>query len=74
MSDFKQRLALHNAQVELEALRAEGRGMLWDNEQRMLASAPPAYGETSFNALAARIRECKVSISDAVTLEGIRST
>lgn len=72
MTEFAQRQALHNAQVELEALRAEGRGMLWDNEQRMLAGAPPVYGEKDFTALGVRIRACTVQIDDAVLLERIR--
>lgn len=72
MNDFAQRLALHNATAELEALRAEGRGMLWDNQQRMLAGAPPVYGEKDFNALAVKIRATKVQVDDAALLQGIR--
>jgi len=66
---FSLRLELHNAQVELEALRAEGRGMVWENERRTQASAPPCYTESDFNALAARIRATKLEVTDALVKE-----
>ncbi|HEY0684694.1 MAG TPA: hypothetical protein VGD45_20325 [Steroidobacter sp.] len=72
MTDIKHQIALHNCAVELEALRAEGRGMVWENEQRLNRGATVAYCDDAFNALAARIRECKVKVDDAVLLEGIR--
>lgn len=65
-------LALHNAQAELEALRAEGRGMVWANELRMLQQEYPQYGRDDFDELAARIRATKVQIDDAVLLERLR--
>lgn len=70
--DFAQRLALHNAQVELEALRAEGRWMVWQNESLVHQGQPPYFGETDFNALATRIRATKVQIDDAVLMERLR--
>lgn len=70
--NFQQHLALHNAQVELEALRAEGRAMVWANEQRLHAGHSVAYGDDAFNALAARIRETKVKVDDGVMLERLR--
>lgn len=69
---FAQRLALHNAQVELEALKAEGRGMLWANESASHCGDVPAHGEVAFNELATRIRATKVAIDDAVLLERLR--
>lgn len=69
---FAQKLALHNATAELEALRAEGRGMVWANETRINGGFAPAYGEDAFNELATRIRATKVAVDDAVLLEGIR--
>lgn len=72
MTNFAQRLALHNSEAELEALKAEGRGMVWANERAMHANEPIPFGEMQFTLLAARIRECKVKIDDAVMLEGIR--
>jgi len=70
--DFKQRMALHNAQVELEALRAEGRGMVWENEHRMHAGHSVAYGDEAFTELATKIRATKVEIQDAITMEKLR--
>lgn len=72
MSDLLRRIALHNSQVELEALRAEGRGMLWENEQKVQRQEYPIYGESDFNALATKIRATKVQIDDAVELGRIR--
>jgi hypothetical protein len=72
MTDFAQRLALHNAEAELEALKAEGRGMVWANERAVLAKQMPPFAEMQFTLLAARLRETKVQIDDAVLLEGIR--
>lgn len=71
-TDFAQRLALHNATAELEALRAEGRGMVWANETRLQSGYTPAYDDKAFDALAVRIRATKVAVDDAVLLEGIR--
>lgn len=71
-TDFAQRIALHNATAELEALRAEGRGMVWANETRVQSGHTPAYDDKAFNELAAQIRATKVAVDDAVLLEGIR--
>lgn len=67
-----QQLALHNAQVELEALRAEGRGMVWANETRAHHKLSPIYIAGAFNELAAKIRATKVAVDDATLLQGIR--
>lgn len=73
MTDFRHRLALHNAQVELEALRAEGRAMVWANEKLMHRRQEPQFIEEHFNELAKRIRSCRVGIDGAHMHEGIRS-
>lgn len=72
MTDFAQRLALHNSEAELEALKAEGRGMVWANERAMLAKQTPPFAEMQFTLLAARLRATKVAVDDAVLLEKIR--
>lgn len=69
---FAQRLALHNAAAELEALRAEGRGMVWQNERDLHEQNSPRFSIKDFDALAARIRATKVAVDDAVLLQGIR--
>lgn len=65
--NFQHRVLLHNAQVELEALRAEGRGMLWENEHRTCCGNSVAYGEEAFNQLAVKIRATKVQVDELVT-------
>lgn len=71
-NELAKRIALHNAQVELEALKAHGRAMVWTNEWHVQRKQPPPFLEDHFNALAEKIREQKVLIKDAVTLESIR--
>lgn len=61
---FSARLQLHNAQVELEALRCEGRGMLWENERCLQMKKRAIYCENAFNELAIRIRATKLDIED----------
>lgn len=72
MTEFAQRLALHNSEAELEALKAEGRGMVWANERAVQSKEAIPFGEMQFTLLAARIRECKVRIDDAVLMERLR--
>lgn len=72
-TDFRARIALHNAQVELEALKSECRGMVWANEFGMQHGGQPIYGQQAFDDLAAKIRATKVQIDDAITLERIGS-
>lgn len=64
---FQQHSLLHNAQVELEALRAEGRGMVWENEWRVNTGKAVAYGDEAFNELAVKIRTAKVQVDELVT-------
>lgn len=72
MIEFAQRLALHNATAELEALRAEGRGMVWANERAILSKETPPFAETQFTLLAVRLRATKVQVDDAILLEKLR--
>jgi hypothetical protein len=69
---FSARLRLHNAQVELEALKSEGRGMIWENEQRMQGGLSVLYREDAFNKLAVKMRATKLEIQDTV-LEAMTS-
>lgn len=57
---------LHNAQAELEALKAEGRGMIWENEYRAHRGEAPAYVESHFQDLAMRIRACEINPEELI--------